>query len=268
MKNSRLIPSLLILILSSCNLYGGLSKPSGDEQILLAARACLDQGNYDCAKTYYAALSANYNDYRLSEGGFTTLASNGIFTMRDLVSSLGTSTGNGSSMTSMANIISANGKFDSATRTTIQTVFSANTAITDAHTKAFAQFFTAMTMFNSVLAAAGNGGLVAESTIVTSTACKTDNACIANAHCAIGTGTNLTFNAGDTATSMSSSTGWTTSPTVQKLIVAATEASNQLTALTGQSNNYSGLLKTIQTLSNISGSEPCIRQALVQTLFP
>ena len=73
----------LACLLTACNLYGGLSKPANDEQYLVAARACLDRGDYACAKENYQALSTNYNDVRISETGLTTLAETRIFSISD-----------------------------------------------------------------------------------------------------------------------------------------------------------------------------------------
>ena len=65
------------LPLVGCNIYGKLDKPKGDPQLLSAARACFDQGDFECAGNYYSQLSSSSLDQANTEGAFEILASNG-----------------------------------------------------------------------------------------------------------------------------------------------------------------------------------------------
>ncbi len=86
--------------LSGCNVFSFIDKPSGDEQILSAARACFDQADYACAREYYAQLSGSYADIRASEEAFLILAENGA-TMADFMETFG-SGGGGEALTALA----------------------------------------------------------------------------------------------------------------------------------------------------------------------
>src|SRR4051794_31520633 len=64
-------------MLSGCNFFSPLDKPSGDEQLLAAARACFDHGDYECASKYYGELSSSASDQAVSETAFELLAQSG-----------------------------------------------------------------------------------------------------------------------------------------------------------------------------------------------
>ena len=149
---------LSLLFLSSCNLMGFMDKPSGDAQLLDAARACLDKGDFTCAHDYYTALSSNYADVKTSENSLTTLGENNIFFMSDLFTALGSGTGSATSRITLAETLYARSKTDPTTRTTIQTLYSNEAAITDPTLKAYSQLITSITMFSSILASAINTG--------------------------------------------------------------------------------------------------------------
>ncbi|MBU6375972.1 MAG: hypothetical protein KGQ59_08260 [Bdellovibrionales bacterium] len=63
--------------LSGCNAFSLIDNPGGDEQYLSAARACFDQGDFDCARENYAKLSGNYAETRAAEEAFLLLTENG-----------------------------------------------------------------------------------------------------------------------------------------------------------------------------------------------
>ena len=174
---NSVLPTLLIA-LSGCNLYGGLSNPSNDEQHLDAARACLDRSDFPCALEHYQALSDSYADIRINETSLAQLSQARVFSFSDLISSLGTSLGSGRTLTSMAELIASRNVATAANRVLIQSTYANNSAISNANPKlrAFSQFISAITMFNAVLAeAAGADGILSASDIVTTpTACAGD----------------------------------------------------------------------------------------------
>ncbi len=59
--------------LSGCNIFDPLDSPSGDEQLLSAARACFDQGDYQCALDHYAKLSTDQAETVAAETAFVML---------------------------------------------------------------------------------------------------------------------------------------------------------------------------------------------------
>jgi hypothetical protein len=282
MKHIRPFAFLLIpLFLSACNLYGGLSKPSNDDQYLVAARSCLDHGDYECARQNYNALSASYVDIAVSEGSLNTLAQNQIFSITDLVSSLGSGLGSGSSFSFLAEALAVRGVTTGSARTTIKTVFDNDAVILDPKLKSFSQFLAALAMVNQVLAnAVGTDGKLTAGDIVTPsavTACKASNdcgACLATnvgCQCTTPAGTALTYNNGDLTNFSSSPATWAGSATIQKLIQAAIQTTTSLTAFSGGSNGLGPSLQAISALSTNAllagaGPEACVRQQLISIL--
>ncbi len=277
MIKNLLFPLSLLVFLSSCNLYGGLSKPSDDKQHLDAARACFDQADYTCALENYNALSDAYNDTRISESSLVQLAQGNIFSMKDLIGALGNGTGSGMSFSFMANDLANRGVTSAATRSTIQQIYLNDNSIIDPQTKAFAQFIASVAMFNEVLATAIRGSSLSASDIVLSpSTCPNVADCTnpgAGAACGPPVGTNLTFGGTDTS-NMESTTPVSATATIHKLLNAAIVATNDLQNLTGKSSSFSGIISSMQNFANISTQYPgattaadqCSRQLMLKYL--
>lgn len=263
------IHSLLLLglfSLSSCNLWGGIDKPSGDEQLLVAARACLDRGDYACATEYYQKLSNSLSDVKTSELAFVNLAQNGIFSMQDFVASLGSSRGSGTTFLRMAERIAARGKTASTDREAIQAYYASLSTISDSRLRAYMQFIVALAMFEDVLATAvGADGVLTSTDIASSDSCRT----IAQGACSTAPCNAGFANTGTEPTAMSSSTNWTTAPSVKKLEIAASDASTALSNA-GISSSVGG---TVQLMTSISSqlvgaaSDNCRRWFIINLLF-
>lgn len=69
--------ALLGLAISSCNIFDPIDSPSGDAQILSAARAAFDKGDYEKARELYAKLSSKDDKIR-SEEAFRKLTAAGV----------------------------------------------------------------------------------------------------------------------------------------------------------------------------------------------
>ncbi len=255
----------LLFSLPACNLYSGLSNPANDAQYLSAARGCLDRGDYDCALSNYQKLSDSYIDVRVNETSLTTLAKNNIFSMSDLIGSLGSNRGSGASFATMANDLATRGAATAANRVLIQETYLDNDSITNTKLKAFSKFISALSMFNAVLGAAiPSGGVLSASNIVSNpSACRSDGSAFCT-QCTAPNGTALTYAAGDTTT-LNSATGWSGAATIQKLLDAASKANTQAGIFTG-SNTSSGIFQSIQQISTLSGAEGCVRQSLLTIL--
>ena len=61
-----------------CNVFDPLDSPSGDAQLLSAARACFDRGDMGCAREMYGKLSANQSEVAASELAFVMLDEAGL----------------------------------------------------------------------------------------------------------------------------------------------------------------------------------------------
>jgi hypothetical protein len=265
-----------LLSLTACNLYGGIDKPSGDAQHLSAARACLDNGDYDCAQTNYQALSSNENDVKISEEELTTLAQQNIFSISDLVSTLGSSRGNGSSLAQLAGVLAARGKTDGNTRVILQSTWASDGNIQNANLKAFSKFLVSYAMLNEVLASAvtdsnnglAQGDLVANPSVCVSSFSSNPTSCYTDTtDCGAPAGTALLDTTPSDVSSMDSATNWDTAPTLQKVFESLVAASASIGNL---NSNDEGVFKTITELQAAFAVLPnaaCKRQALLIALF-
>ncbi|MFZ9596665.1 MAG: hypothetical protein ACO3A2_11390 [Bdellovibrionia bacterium] len=85
LKPLGILPALwTLLTLSGCNLYESMDSPTGEKQLLSAARACFNLGDFTCALKYYQALTSSSStstatsDQAYSEVAFQTLEELGI----------------------------------------------------------------------------------------------------------------------------------------------------------------------------------------------
>jgi len=69
-----------VSLTTSCsfNVFDPIDSPSGDAQLQSAARACLDEGDYECAARLYGEMSDGYSDVANSEEAFLLLDQNGL----------------------------------------------------------------------------------------------------------------------------------------------------------------------------------------------
>lgn len=253
--------------LSSClNIYGFADKPSGDEQILSAARACLNRGDFECAREHYQALSAAKNDIKVSETILTTLAENQVFSMADLINSLGSSRGGGESFAKMAEFIAARGKATRASRVLLSKAYQDANAIQSTPLKSYIQFVTSLAMFGAVLGTAvGDNNTLDLLDLVADNSCYTDGGCFGNAHCEVGNGLGLS-SAITAAADMSTSVDWdTATANLGQLLGAANSAQLKLSELS--SGTDSGLFQAVVFLGSIAGTAPCIRRELIRIIF-
>jgi hypothetical protein len=273
LKNFVLISSALFS-LSSCNLLGFMDKPSGDAQLLEAARACLDKGDFTCARDYYQALSNSYADVKVSETSLTTLGENNIFFMADLFEALGSGTGGANSLVTLAETLAARSKTDATTRTTIQTIYANEAAITDSTLKAYSQLISSLSMFSSLLASAvgADGKLTASDIVIDPTACKAANCTTTvTTECNMPVGSSLVNEDASEVTDLATSTNWNSSNSISKIKFAASAADTAVSTLTSSSG--SGIFSALNALGGLGGGATaaaarCSRQALITTLFP
>ncbi len=264
--------TLLVLApftLTSCgNLFKGLSTPEGDEQLLVAARGCMDRGDYNCALEYYQALSNNYGDVKVNETSLAKLANSNVFKMSDLIGALGSSRGDGASFATMANAIAPRGVANATNRLLIQTTYTDNNAIVNTKLKAFSKFISSLSMLNIVLAeiAGADQVLTASDLVRNPTACKAAGVCIGNADCDQPAGSSVDLSNGTDPTGLDSSTGWGGTASLKQFIKAAEMSDVEVATFTGSTSN-SGIFSAIDSLTTLGPlTEPCVRQSLLNTL--
>ncbi len=284
--NSLLFGFLFLLTLSTtlgcgANLFGGLSKPSSDPQILSAARAALDQGNYQQASDLYQQLSSNSNDFKVSELGLTQLAQGSLFSYSDLIVALGTGggTGDANTLVNLINVLAQRNLATTGSRGSLLTIYRNQASIADPVLKGWMQFIVATTMFNDLLAAAAkNSSFVAADLVANPTVCKTANCADAGAGTAACTkpaGGSFYDNASgdgssgsDAAISMDTSplSEWETSASMNKVIGLTSVLPAQFASFAGP--NVAGYLAILKKLEGIPSADACGRQFILDILYP
>jgi hypothetical protein len=270
-----LIPVLLLSVcaVSACNLFGGLSKPSNDEQYLIAARACLDQGDYSCALSNYQALSDSKLDERLSESSLTTLAQNGVFSFSDLIGTLGSSRGSGASFSSMANLLAQRGKTTAAVRQAIQETYVQNEGIRRSELKAFSKFVSSLAMLNSILATvAGADGTLTATDIAADGASCIPSDCLTVPAICVAPASNLNNFSGfpvNLKSNLDTLSDWTGGTTLFMLLSAAKTAQEHINDFLPGSG--SGIFSAVDAILTFPGGDAavasrCARAQLIQTL--
>jgi hypothetical protein len=267
MKNisSCLSLTATLLSLSACNLYGGLSKPSNDEQHLDAARACLDDNDYPCALEHYQALSDSYADIRINESSLAQLAQAQVFSFSDLITSLGTSLGNGRTLSAMAELIASRNAATSSNRILIQQTYANNGSIAQGNTgsklRAFSRFISALSMYNAVLASAvGADGVLTASDISAGDCANDINAC--------GPTANLpdTAGVGQDPSDLNSPTNWSSTPSMEMLWTALSAADSDAADFTGSQSGILSSINEILTLNPALPADKAKRQQLITIL--
>jgi hypothetical protein len=149
---------LLALGTSACNLFDPFDSPSGDAQLLSAARACFDQGDIACANEYYGQLSTTtLRDTALSEQAFAILDGQGVSMAVFMKVGLGGGMGP-SAISALANEL-AKGAPGATMREQIFQAFLKANSISDPTVRGFAKFLTATSFLAELFAeAAVNAG--------------------------------------------------------------------------------------------------------------
>ncbi|MCM0606225.1 MAG: hypothetical protein KA715_09055 [Xanthomonadaceae bacterium] len=157
--------------ISGCgmNIFSPIDGPSGDEQLMSAARACLDQGDATCALAFYNRMSGSGVDIKQSEGAFSTMYQQGA-TFGVFLTSFG-STASLAGVGRMANsIVSGAG---SSKRQNLWAAYKRADTINNTTTKNFTKFVTSLALTAAILAeTAGSDSRVTNGDLVTNaTAC-------------------------------------------------------------------------------------------------
>jgi hypothetical protein len=255
--------------LTSCNFYGGIDKPSGDTQILSAARACLDAGNYSCANTYYTQLSTSDNDIKQSETAFGDMEQAGVgFQQFAAAFGNGQNINVGSALTTLANSIIPLGP-GATLRTRIYTDFSNSNSMTSGSSlQALVRFLASTTFAAEILAematAQGNTNLLKTDIASVPTSC-TGGTCAGPGPIDLVNGGDLA----DGAASLTAEAGVTTNinvttATLDMLLCAIQDMNTSLTTL-GQAGSLGTSFSTlISALKGTGGlGDNAVRAALI-----
>jgi len=168
-SNKILISFFCILFFSGCNIFDPFDNPSEDEELLSAARACLDQGDYECARRFYGQLSKDSSDEMHSELAFLTLDEHALG-LGGILSAIGAGDVSGGKLfTVLANQIGPSGT--AAKRAVLYGAFRRTEFIRYAPLRGLVRFITSTALLSNILAETRlNGGqaLFEKDDIVTS----------------------------------------------------------------------------------------------------
>lgn len=155
----------LVFLLGGCNSYSFLDTPSGDAQLLSAARGCFDKGDYECASKYYSQVSGDSSDLANSEEAFEILAQNGMTVGIFMSAAIDGGSDSGVLITKIANALTPVAK--KSTRLGIFHAYQKTSSIGDRHTQGLIRFITSISFLSEILAEdASTPGKLAKSDLV------------------------------------------------------------------------------------------------------
>ena len=261
---------LFLGLLAGCfNVFSPLDHPSGDIQLISAARACFDRGDLQCAMDNYQKLSPNSLEIQMSEEAFVTLDQNGAG-MSSFMQSFGNG-GGGGSLTKLAELM---GQGSLAKRLSILGAFKNLASITtNAPLRGLVRFSLGIGLAAEVLSEELVSSATLSKTLLsnTSTACSTFNAGTCAA-CTKPTGSVIQdtgVTSGELPTDPTAATEYgTANPDLDMLNGALSQANFALGATElGASGKFSGTSGTFGTILNTgprgAGGAPCFRSALI-----
>jgi hypothetical protein len=176
-------------VATSCtfNVFDPIDSPSGDAQLISAARAALDRGDFDEAVEYYQKLSGDSADIKASEQAFAILTKHNLG-MAAFASAFGTGGGSaGKGITRMANSIGGGANADA--RVELFQAFEQTKSITSAPLKGLVRFLTSVALVAEAIAetSAIPGTSAASDIVLTPASCpgssSTDTTCLALTAC-------------------------------------------------------------------------------------
>jgi hypothetical protein len=151
--------------LTGCNVLSPFDSPSGDDQLLSAARDCFDRGDYVCASKYYAQVSSASSDTSNSESAFEILAQNGATSSVLTNAILSGTTDPGKLITRLAGVMTP---YASATaRLAVFHAYQKASLIVETHEQGLIRFLTSLTLAAEVFSeAAATQGIFQQTDLV------------------------------------------------------------------------------------------------------
>lgn len=169
----------LCFILSGCNVFGWLDAPSGDTQLLEAARSCLDRGDFVCARDYYSQVSASFADTVEAEEAYLALDEQGV-SIRVLAQAFFSGSFGTPGLTVLANQISSAGE---TKRNAIHAAYLKHLNMTAGSEREFVRFITGLALAAELLAE--SKGAVSTSDLETDDLATTPSTCMAAGLCTV-----------------------------------------------------------------------------------
>lgn len=270
--NKRPIHYLVLLILlstTSCNIFDPLDSPTGDAQILSAARACFDRGDIACAKDLYSKLSTDEADTAAAETAFAILDENGV-SMQVFMDSLGDLNG-AKAINSLA--AKLKGRASTTHRLAIYESYKKVASINSrTELRGLVRFISAFALISSIFAEkTESDGILRKSDIVkTPTSCTKETCATTNiVNCGVPTGDKVGTGAEVNLIDSPLTADLTGSPTLG-MIVGATRAIDRALSIeiaaggkfdSSTGTLFSDLIKAF-TDAGVAG-DPCFRSVLI-----
>ncbi|MGK5085010.1 hypothetical protein WDW37_17105 [Bdellovibrionota bacterium FG-1] len=262
----------IVITTASCNVFSPFSSPGGDVQLISAARARLDQGDYAGALDAYQKLSGDSADIAASEEAYTILVQNGAG-FGAFATSFGSSP-NAKGINQLSSLlVSGSGQ---TKRLAIYSAYQKTAAIQTPQLKSLVRFLTAGALAAEILSEASaitGGQLTSNSLALRGTACgataNTTNVlegCALSTACDAPVGSVLSVAATDGDITQAAPSG--TTPSLDQLFSALNEAVNGLSVINATDstlNSFQNLFNTGQAGSPSAG-EPqarCFRATLI-----
>jgi hypothetical protein len=261
---TRLIVALCVplAILSACNIFDPIDSPNTDAQILSAARAAMDRGDFEGARQEYAKLSQS-DETVASEEAFNELNEAGA-TMGNFMAAFGGG-GSGEAITALANSL-ANGAGESK-RLAIYSAYSKVSSITtNTQLRGLVRLTAGLALAAEILAEqatnAGVATILEQEDIVTNPSGCNSVTCLGTG-CAAPGGTLALGAAVDISPTPADSTDLSGSATL-RMFNAAIDAVNDAITEVGASGKFStgtgGLASGLLTI----GTTDCYRFAMLE----
>jgi hypothetical protein len=258
-----------LLSMSGClNIFSPFDKPSGDAQLLSAARAAFDNGDFVSAQKYYSQLSNADADVRTEEEAILVFAQNGA-SMAQFMNFVGnvTDLDAGKAITIFANTMTPTAGL--ASRLAMWNAWQTYKNISNTDIQFFVEFVGALSIAEEILAEAAGGAstLTQNDIVTTSTSCSTTS-CTTNASCGPPTNGQLSEGPADDITMTAPSNAVPTSRNLFDMINAAETALQNLS----QGGRFSNIFNTFQTitqgisstdLDSVAAIDQCFRAELL-----
>lgn len=274
-----LIALVSTIALSGCpNVFDPLDNPSGEAQLLSAARAAFDRGDYSEARELYGKIPGN--ETARAEEAFVTLDEEGLGTSALVIAIAGAQDGSvGEILTRLAESAASAGTAPGTTkRTALTNAYRSIAQITNTDLRGFVQFVIGMAIAAELLAE--QTGVAADKIFnksdfaATGTTCAASGGgCAASAACdaaggGLGAGSAGTNDDLDNSSNWATATLGTGSPNLSMLYTALRAALDGLSAIGLQEGSSYDLLNDILGVAaptGVAAVDRCFRAGLLAT---
>ncbi len=262
----------LLAFLSSCNIFDPLDSPGGDRQLLSAARACFDKGDFACAREYYGKLGGNQD--AIAELAFLSLDEEGM-DISAIVRALAISDGEtiGSILTELGEALTYKTTPGEAKRQRLVDSYKTVANITNTSLKGFVRFTTAIAIAAEIVAeesSVASDNVLSKTDLVLNAATCTEVAACTGAAAACVSTSNTIAGGAEPASTMISDPSTATlagaTPTWGMFVFAMRAALEGIEEMGVQTGDSLTLINQILNTATFATDNDCARAVLVKNL--